>query len=201
MFVSVQKILTPFDYLRIKLALKYRYDYVMPFIMTFLFMMLYIMLPVKIALLGQFGLIVQVNSIIQVLIGFYIASLAAIATFKSDQLDELMHGDPPKLKIRNNKYELLSRRRFLCLLFSYLVTMCFILYCIGIFSHSISLNIKFYFPSYYEIIKYIAISMYIYLLSQLVITTFLGLHYIADKMHAKKIDEDKVISHIEINDD
>ncbi|MEJ1644057.1 hypothetical protein SMA60_27945, partial [Escherichia coli] len=70
-------------------------------------------------------------------IGFYIAALAAVSTFSSPSIDEVMAGDPPTLleKFRGQKIKVeLTRRRFVCYLFGYLALVSFMLFCLGMIS-------------------------------------------------------------------
>src|SRR5258706_8987546 len=74
------------------------------------------------------------TDLLQVLTGFYIASLAAVATFNKPGLDDPMAGDPPTLRedyCAITTVKPLTRRRFLCLLFGYLSWLSLFLYFIG----------------------------------------------------------------------
>ncbi|MGK9996690.1 hypothetical protein O6197_24780, partial [Salmonella enterica subsp. enterica] len=86
-----------------------------------------------ISLIETNGLLLQVNGLLQVLIGFYIAALAAVSTFSSSSIDEVMAGVPPTLveKFRGQKLTVeLTRRRFVCYLFGYLALVSFMLFCL-----------------------------------------------------------------------
>lgn len=165
-------------------------------------MAIYYLLPIKPAILGDGGIIHQINSVIQILTGFYIASLAAVATFNSDRLNAIMDGSQPA----SLADEVLTRRRFLCLLFSYLVTLCFILLVGGISAPIVSRNVQYLFPSVFPSIKYSALFLYTFMTSQLIVITLLGLFYIADKIHDKEIKKNKTIrqvppEEVEVEDD
>jgi len=186
---TLRRLATAIDYLRIKHSAKHRYDWSLPITISILLMLIYYFLPIKPSILKPGGIISQINSIIQILTGFYIASLAAVATFNSDRLNKTMNGREPASIGEEN----LTRRRFLCLLFSYLVTLCFILMVVGISAPIISQNVKLLLPNYFLIIKYTALSAYTFMVSQLVVITLLGLYYIADKIHDKTIRKNKTI--------
>ena len=68
-------------------------------------------------------LIISILSFIQILPGFFIAALAAIATFNRLDLDKIMPHPAPTINIECNggKEEIdLTRRRYLTLMFSFL---------------------------------------------------------------------------------
>jgi hypothetical protein len=76
------------------------------------------------------GVFDRLLGFMQSLPGFYLAALAAVATFNRPGLDTLMPGSPPRVKILfHGREELveLTRRRFLCLIFSYLTALSFAL--------------------------------------------------------------------------
>lgn len=180
-----RRLLTPIDYLRIKQGIKYKYDFYIPIILSTVVVIIYYMIPIKSNEPCSGGVFESISNVLSVLIGFYIASLAAIATFKSERLNETMKGgDPARLETKYGT-ERLTRRRFLCLLFSYLVILCFVLIILGIASETLIRNTLYIAPKLFVYFKFLYIYVYTFLLSQLVIVTLLGLSYVADKMHDK----------------
>ena len=107
--------LKPFKYLLIKHDDKKWFDMILPAILAALISCAYYFLEKPFAIVATGGLIPQINSLLQMLIGFYIASLAAISTFGNENIDELMAGNPPTLKMKEKGewHEIpLTRRRF-----------------------------------------------------------------------------------------
>lgn len=182
------KLLRPFDYLRIKHEIKDRYDFIYPGIISFVLTISFFYLPVTPQIFGQEGLITSVVSTIQILTGFYIASLAAIATFNKDGLDDVMRGTPPTLAATKQGRTIkvpLTRRKFLCLLFGYLALL-------SILINLISICAKLIYPSllslgigsdYYLLAKVAFVFTYFFILSNLFVTTLLGLYYMSDRIH------------------
>ena len=156
-------------------------------------MAIYYILPIKPSIIGTGGIIHQINSVIQILTGFYIASLAAVATFKSERLNEIMKGSDPATLMGPKGEETLTRRRFLCLLFSYLVTLCFILIIAGVSAEIISKNLQLLPTEVFQGAKYVALLLYTFLVSQFIVVTLLGLYYIADKLHDKVLRTNRTI--------
>ena len=69
-----------------------------------------------------------------ILIGFYIAALAAVSSFRNDTLDRELSGRPVKLvnaRQGKKKEEILTRRRFLAVLFGYCAVLSICLYIAG----------------------------------------------------------------------
>jgi hypothetical protein len=84
---------------------------------------LYLLLPVKPSLTASGGLLSNILTLLAVLPGFFIAALAAVATFNRPEMDEEMPAPCPTIAIyRGGKWldVNLTRRTFLTYLFSYL---------------------------------------------------------------------------------
>jgi hypothetical protein len=187
-------LLRPLDYLRIEHPSKRLYDFVLPLILSVLFTGLLLVLPVQIEVLGSNGLVSIFTSLLQILIGFYIASLAAVATFDREIMDSVMVGHPPILKktVKGEiEEEQLTRRRFLSLMFGYLSLLSFFLYFFGAFVNLLE-------PSLLSLtsvktlpyLKWGFVFIFLFLASNLFITTLLSLYYMADRIHR---DDPKLI--------
>lgn len=190
---TLRRLATAIDYLRIDQGSKHRYDLTIPIVISVALMTLYFFLPIKPSIIGDGSIVHQINSVIQILTGFYIASLAAVATFKSERLDEVMKGSDPATLMGSKGEETLTRRRFLCLLFSYLVTLCFVLIIAGVSAEIVSKNLRLLPLEVFEVSKYAALLLYTFLVSQLIVVTLLGLYYIADKLHVKVLKTNRTI--------
>ncbi|EKF9782201.1 hypothetical protein RV096_003428, partial [Vibrio cholerae] len=88
-----------------------------------LFLFLLSRTSVEIAFVGKSGLVQLVNGLLQVLIGFFVASLAAVATFQRPGMDENMRGKAPTLQGKG-----VTRRQYLCYMFGYLAFMSIAVY-------------------------------------------------------------------------
>lgn len=198
---KISRLFKPLDYLRIKHSEKIWYDLWIPLICSIISFFILFFLPKPIQIFGTNGLIKIFTGLLQILTGFYIASLAAVATFNKDGMDQEMSGDPPTLKIiYRGKYQIdkLTRRKFLCLLFGYLSLLSLILYFIGEGSNLIIDNIKFLFPVQAHIyIKWSFIWIFLLLSFNLFISTLLGLFYMAHRIHK----HDPILMTSEIDDD
>jgi len=131
-------------------------------------------------LAGNTGLISQITDFVANLPGFFIAALAAVATFNRLDIDETMD-NPPEIEVIHHGNPLMvkmTRRRFLCVLFSYLTAVSIFLVLATRFGLAISA------PQGYEIIfSWIGVSGFIFILSQMITATFLGLYYLGERLH------------------
>ena len=185
------KLLQPLKYLTIKHEEKKRYDFWYPLTISFVVVAIYWFIDKPFSILGKNGLVPQINGLLQILIGFYIASLAAIATFSNKNIDSVMDGTPPTVKEKfNRKYRdiPLIRRRFLCYLFGYLALSGFILFGVGLIMTLFSPQLEQYIsmiPYSYalKIAKTTFVWGYTFALANIISTTLLGLYYLTIRIH------------------
>lgn len=189
------KLFSPLNYLRIKHDEKKWYDFRVPALGATMAMAVYYFCHEHIPLVGGSGLIVQVNGLLQVLIGFYIAALAAVSTFSNSTIDEVMAGDSPTIveKYRGTKLKVeLTRRRFVCFLFGYLALMSFILFSVGLVSILLGKMISLWVVEISSletlwILKTIFVGLYSLILLNLITTTLLGLYFLSVRFHQSSL--------------
>lgn len=177
----LDKLFKPLSYIRIKHVEKRWFDFILPIVTTLSFLYLVSCLSVPIKLLGKDGLVSLINGLLQILAGFYIASMAAIATFNKEGMDDVMDGTPPKLKGID-----LTRRQFLTYLFGYLAFCSIGLYFIGGFAQLANVSLSHLANSSPSFIKTLFVGLYIFSISNIMYTTVLGMHFMIDKIHRKK---------------
>ena len=135
------------------------------------------------------GLLSDVISLLNLLIAFFIAALAAVATFDRKGLDEKMKGEPAILRRKNNKGRkveiILTHRQFVCYLFGYLsfssLVFLMALYGVKIFSPQIS-HIAVSLPSVTMCFKYFGVFFFFAMLGQIATTMLLGIHFLTDRL-------------------
>lgn len=129
---------------------------------------------------------------LQTIPGFYIAALAAIATLTSPTMDREMDGVAPTHKVDiidengnpDVKDEPLKRREFLARLFSYLSFISLVAYfSILILRYMYGLGILAAGQLTYSIVYFICLTLFNFLLVQLMLLTFLGLYYLGQRIH------------------
>lgn len=180
-------LLRPFAYLFIQDNRKKGLDWRLPILLAF-FTSLYLslLIPEK----DIIELIKSLLSFVQTLPGFFLAALAAIATFNRSDLDRIMPTPTPTINIERNggKEEIkLTRRRYLTLMFSFLTAesiMLIVITSFGLFSVngivSYLLNWEYYCPVLGNIIL---LFIFFLLFWQLIIVNLYGLYYLGERIH------------------
>jgi len=179
----------PFGYLYIKgVSGKVAYDWLLPTLLTILsFVYFYFSGLHFIDLIKDGGFIKTTSSFISNLPGFYIAALAAIATFNREQIDYPLIGKSgtPFIEVTVvrengttiNSKEDLTRRLFLCMLFAFLTALSIVIVMLNAFispALSISTNI---------VPHIIYATVFVFFTWQLLVSTFFGLYYLGDRIH------------------
>lgn len=183
----------PWGYLKIKHPSKSIYDYWVPVFLTLItwIPLGYLYCFKQLDVFSTSGLVKDLISFIATLPGFYLAALAAIATFQKNDIDELMPVST-KMNVRqqsgNDVVIDLTRRRFLCALFSFLTAQSIVI-CIGFYIaiHLVP-SLKFFELSAIKIkaIGSFVLMIYFFLFWQLMSATALGLYYLGDRLHHPK---------------
>lgn len=187
---SIHRLLTPLSYLRIERQDKITDELVIPGVITALLVGVLFYFSGRIPVFSEKGVISVIVGYLQIVSGFYIASLAAVATFNKDSMDKPMPGIPvvlPSRKKRRGRSEALSRRRFLCFLFGYLSFMSLFLYFGGSALVLLAPQIKSIFSGeFFLFLKWFVVVVYIFLTCNMLVTTLLGLYYMTDRIHRKE---------------
>ncbi len=194
------KLFSPLKYWKIKHKQKQKVDALFPLISSLLFCLMYYFLPVRFELLGEKGLVATISDFIQVLTGFYIAALGAIATFPNKEIDEPTDGVP--LKLGN---EVLTRRQFLSYLFGYLSFAGFLFVLVSILlinvSDSLYLKSYLYSSSALETISIIFLFFFFLSFCSIMYTTLYGLYYLTEKVHEYKPELQELGDAVDSKDD
>ena len=124
MFLAASRLLRPLNYLKISGYSLGKFHWGYPALFTAITLIYIILYPDNISLLtGNDSFLSGLLSCLNLLPGFYITALAAVATFNRKAMDEEIDGVTATLKAQENgqvKIRSLTRRRFLCYLFGYL---------------------------------------------------------------------------------
>ncbi|WP_420390330.1 hypothetical protein [Marinobacter sp.] len=187
MIPGLGQLFTPLAYLRIHHPIKPWFDLFIPLILCCLGFGILMFLPGRVNLFGEAGLVAHVTQLLQMLIGFYIAALAAVATFPSEVLDQGFAGDPVRITVRRQgkrKQIEINRRRFLSYLFGYLAFESLFLFMVGMSISVLHNNLATLLDQkLIDFVKPAFIFVYLFLITNLMVTTLLGLHYLTDRIH------------------
>lgn len=182
---AIRVLSSPLRYLRAKSKTKPYWDWVIPTWLAAAVVWTYVQFPAQLPLATEKGLFASVNQLLQVLVGFYIAALAAVASLNSVSLDQAVEGDPVSIVQRGlSEPVVLNRRRLISMMFAYLSFTSIAIYTLGvvailgrdIFNDIVPIAAK-------ESIKVSFLAFYTIALVQSVCITLVTLFYLGDRMH------------------
>ena len=182
-------LLRPLSYLSIEHKQKWRVDWFYPAIFSVITVSTLFFLKKfgTITFYADGAVIAKILGFVQNLPGFYIAALAAIATFNKTDIDKTMPAPAPKLDIVVQGHNVaieLTRRRFLCSMFAFLTAESMILVVFSVFGQTISVPMKAILSEQYHVwASAFFMFAYMFIFWQMLITSFWGLFYLGDRLH------------------
>lgn len=184
------QLLRPFAYIFIHHPVKRMVDWYLPFGLLVGSVVLLAPFRSGMNVWATDGIVATAQGLVQGLPGFYIAALAAVATFgqQGSSLDRIIPEPTPTLQTRwagGRWVEMkLSRRRFLCLLFAYLTSISVVLSLFASYARAIAQPARKLLPVLLvDGLSWMAFAVYLLFLFQVVIVTLWGLYYLGDRMH------------------
>lgn len=185
----IRNLLSPLSYLRIKHEQKPFADWTLPSVFSIISILLICwtrgQYPTDIHEEG--GILSKILAFTQNLPGFYIAALAAIATFNKNGIDQVMPEPAPKIETfrQNRRVTIdLTRRSFLCMMFAFLTTESIAITVAIIFWQTLYPPIKTITTTYPgAFFSMIYTSGTLFMFWQMIITTMWGLYYLGDRIH------------------
>lgn len=182
---TILRLFSPIRYLRIRHEAKWVYDFVLPLSLSVASVLILFCIPSRPPFFGENGVVTYVSEILKFLSPFYIAALAAVATFDSDSIKASFKGKQPYIieKYRGEpKRRELNRRQFLSLAFGYLALLSLLMYFIGYISWIVSINTNL--SGIPLLISKIVFAFgYLTVFFNILTTTMLGLFYLSDRLH------------------
>lgn len=183
----VSQLVRPWAYYSIDAKGKYVFDWAAPLLASTLVALVIYFAEADLSVFGDEGLISDLTAFVQSLPGFFIAALAAVATFNRDDLDTLLPAPTPTMVVvkrgRTNRLEL-TRRRFLCALFSFLTAQSLVVTVVGVFAVNLASWVLDVAPhDAWIALKVFGGFLFFLLLAQLLSVTCLGLYYLGDRLH------------------
>jgi hypothetical protein len=131
-------------YFRIRHPQMSLYTKVLPLFIGAALAVLCTVMPKPIVIAGDNGLLAGILQMFANMPGFYVAALAAVATFNKPGMDEPMPKPTPtiEMRVRGRSVDVdLTRRVFLSYLFSYLTTVCLFICLICVLGNALAANI------------------------------------------------------------
>lgn len=155
---------------------------------------IFLALPVKPVLVGEGSLSRHLISVFSTLPGFYIAALAAVATFSRPEMDETMPAPAPRMRLRvgnETGWVDLTFRMFLSHLFAFLTTLSFLAVFILVGTDLLSASgsdlleklAKSHFRTISAVFNATYVGLAVWLAGLIVLTTLFGLYFLAERIH------------------
>jgi hypothetical protein len=174
-------LLIPLRYLAIRHSFKLTYDVVLPLMIGLTLSALLLGLPKPVPIFGKDAYFGQIQGLLTILGGFFVAALTLITTDKSELLQEPVGGmDPPRLPKEKCA---LSRKRFLAYLFGYLSTSSFLLVAISLVAGLVAPQVgaALHGPLR-SATKWAAVVLFNVWLAHVFVSTMLGLFYFTERL-------------------
>lgn len=178
------RLLVPLRYLRIQHPEKIKFDLYFPIVIAAVFS-LPLLSEQFLADAKKLDMLGRSSDLLSILTGFFVAALAAVATFGNPDMDEPMAGsEPVTLTDISGNPDALSRRRFLSYLFGYLALGSIIAYALGFAFYAIQNYVIAVHAPAWTNVSFVAFWMlYALLLGNLLSNALLGLFYLTDRIH------------------
>lgn len=181
-------LIRPFAYLTIEhpSRLPRRVNWHLPLALTLLITWGVVGGDLPINFFGDKGVLDRLLAFVQTLVGFYIAALAAVASFNSPHLDKIMPLPAPTMVINygGGRQEVkATRRRFLSSMFAYLTALSFLFSISAIVVLSVGSAVATVFSSsLVQALKVVLMFCFTFGIVQLICITFWGLYYLGERM-------------------
>jgi hypothetical protein len=145
------------------------------------------LLDYSVPLTGEHGVLAGIATLAHVLVGFFIAALAAVATFHGQGMDDVMSSPAPTLVDRYKGKKIkrdLTRRQFLCFLFGYLAFVSLFIALLTIFERVLGAQLALIIPEVIKVwLRPLLFAFILFVFWNLFITTLIGLYYLTDRIH------------------
>ncbi|WP_156389220.1 hypothetical protein [Brevundimonas sp. Root1423] len=194
-----KQLCAPCNYLRIRhgsgiLASKAVYDFVLPALLTGLTVVVTLALDMRLSVFHNDKFFSSLSGLLSILIGFYMAALAAVATFDRAGIDNRLAGTDAKLRVRDPnggevKDKLLSYRQFISYLFGYASFLSFVIYACLLLLGSAWKRLEavlaskpavgWLMPDVLDPVSFVVIFFFLW---QLFVTSLLGIYFLAERI-------------------
>ena len=176
------------NYLRIEHAYSRQFNIYIPAVLTVLFLVLIFWFSEQPNVFGTSGLLSGFSQLLAILAPFFIASLAAVATFAgNDAFDEKFQmQEPVKITVLDQGRWLerhLTLRQFLSLLFGYCSVSSLLLFLVTLVSPIVSKGIATALGEASNAVGNLVLVLFTFVFFHMITATLLGLYYLSDKMH------------------
>lgn len=191
MMRSIEKtvFLRSLNYLRVSHGYALWYNWIYPLVLGGATALGILQLVTATSLFEADGLVRSFTPVLSILAPFYIAALAAVATFSGNQsVDSPFDmSQPVLLKVIGDGGDWenidVTPRHFLSLLFGYCTSLSIFLLLVSIFAPFIAKLVEIASCGWASFFLSTVFVVFAFLLSQLILGTLLGVYYLADRIH------------------
>jgi hypothetical protein len=199
LIAAIRQLLVPFNYLRIrygssKFGSKFLYDWGFPGFLTAVTIGCCTLLRIPLEVSGNATATASLSNLLALLIAFYMAALAAVATFGRQDIDQLLRGGGAVLLVLNHKTmkrepKDLSYRQFICFLFGYLSVLALILFLALMCFNMVWPKIEVLasgFTGWRESLPGLEATLFVaFVLGfwQMLVISMLGIYFLTDRVH------------------
>lgn len=176
------RIFFPITFLRLEFAEKNKYIFGCLVFSVFSSIVFYF-LPVKPSLIINDGILNDIQDLCAILFPFLVASLVAVSTLSRDGLDDRTVGSPVKINVKHQGLVSLSRREFVCVMFSFSAMVCFLIFLSILISKIFAKSFVGVLPyEYVDLAKSFYFLFFSFMFSVLTVFTFWGMYYVSYKI-------------------
>jgi hypothetical protein len=188
-FLERSVFLRSLNYLRVKHQFAARYSFFYPMLFSALTGVCFFMFTHQIDVYGVDGLLVKLTPFLAIIAPFFLASLAAVATFGgSESLDAPFDTAEPVTLIVVGEMGALDSldvtpRHFLSLLFGYCCVVALNLFLFAIFVPQIAVGLSNLIGVNSSYVGWAGLFVFLFFFYQVILATLLGIYYLSDKIH------------------
>lgn len=181
------------NYLRVSHQYASRYSFVYPIVLASLTAFVLIVFSPSLNIYGANGLLAKLTPFLAVIAPFFLASLAAVATFSGPSFFDKPFdmADPVTLTVVGEMGALeaieVTPRHFLSLLFGYCCVVSLNLFIFAIFVPQIAGGLANILGSFAPYVAWLGLLIFLSLFYQVILATLLGIYYLSDKIHRKTV--------------
>jgi hypothetical protein len=200
MIWAIRQLLVPLSYLRIREGDRFTqskavYDFALPGVLTVISVGLLSWLSVPLVISSHAALVASLSQLLGLLIAFYMAALAAVATFGRDTIDVPLKGGDATLMVRHHDgghwvKRVLTYRQFICYLFGYLSFLSLVTFTALIFLQKVWPLLAEKAKPYViwgpvtGVLTPVLFVLLFFAIWQLVVTSMLGIYFLSERMQS-----------------
>jgi hypothetical protein len=180
-----------FNYIRIRDGTSFFYskrtfDFILPIVAAILTTAFHYLVACCPVLFGSSGILSAFSGLFVLLAPFFLAALAAVATFNAQHLDEPLRGHGAFLRIRQADYSVIdkeiTRRQFICYLFGYLCMVSLLALVLTLLGNGFTPKIDF--STLPRSVSVVGVFLAYFLLWHVLFVTALAIYFLTDRLHA-----------------